>query len=303
MKKHRFIFVIVGLVAFALIAAACSSSVQEATSVQETETPVAAEVVTEAPSAPEAQSATEAPAVEETAATEDSMASMDEKTVDFDATAAEEEGYWYSRYNLGNLVMRSGMGETFMPEQEMMMTMIQMVDANPDDGNTVTPPMNAALLKSVYASGDPHYIAKLDPADFGTQRWDPASFDTRVTSQAMGWTIIKETEWAKRFHVDSHFGTPADGFGAQWRFVGMALNAEAKMQAQYALEMLMNEDGLFPDSDGNLDYKGQWVLLEAFSDVGQMLLVCSSVQPTSFSRHWQVVHLQMCRKTPWRFRH
>ena len=50
-----------------------------------------------------------------------------------------------------------------------------------------------------------------------------------------------------------------------------ALNAEAKMQAQYVLEMMMNADGLFPDSDGNIDYKGQWVLLEAFSDVGQTL--------------------------------
>ena len=28
---------------------------------------------------------------------------------DFTATDAEEEAYWYSRYNLGNLVMRSGM--------------------------------------------------------------------------------------------------------------------------------------------------------------------------------------------------
>ncbi|GAH74013.1 unnamed protein product, partial [marine sediment metagenome] len=39
----------------------------------------------------------------------------------FDSTAAEEEGYWYSRYNLGNLVMRSAMGETFMPDMQMMM--------------------------------------------------------------------------------------------------------------------------------------------------------------------------------------
>jgi len=37
----------------------------------------------------------------------------------FDSTAAEEEGYWYSRYNLGNLVMRSAMGETF-PKVEIM---------------------------------------------------------------------------------------------------------------------------------------------------------------------------------------
>ena len=189
----------------------------------------------------------------------------------FDATAAEEEGYWYSRYNLGNLVMRSGMGETFMPEMEMVQQMIQMADANPDDGNTAMPPLNAALLKAVYASGDPHYTQALNVDDFGTQRWNPATFDTTVTSRAMGWTMIKETEWAKQFHVDDHFGTPSDDFGAQWRFVGLALNAEAKMQAQYALQMLKNEQGLIANSDGSVDWGGQWVMLTAFSDLGNTL--------------------------------
>ncbi|MFQ6044375.1 MAG: hypothetical protein ACE5PV_26280 [Candidatus Poribacteria bacterium] len=27
--------------------------------------------------------------------------------------------------------------------------------------------------------------------------------------------MIKEVEWAKQFHVDDHFGTPDDDFGAQ----------------------------------------------------------------------------------------
>ena len=49
---------------------------------------------------------------------------------DFTKTDAEEEGYWYSRYNLGNLVMRSGLGETFMPDPAMIQKMIQMVDAD-----------------------------------------------------------------------------------------------------------------------------------------------------------------------------
>jgi len=190
---------------------------------------------------------------------------------DFDATAAEEEGYWYSRYNLGNLVARSGLGETFMPDMEMIQQMAQMVDANPDDGDTAMPPMNAALLKSVFASADPHYTQMIDVEDYGTQRWDPATFDTTITSRAMGWTIIKETEWAKQFHVDDHFGTPSDNFGAHQRFMGMALNAEAKMQAQYALQMLKNDQGLIANSDGTVDWGGQWVMLTAFSDLGNTL--------------------------------
>jgi len=189
----------------------------------------------------------------------------------FNGTAAEEEGYWYSRYNLGNLVMRSGMGDTFMPEMEMVQKMMQMADANPDDGDTPAPPKNPALLRSVYASGDPHYIQTLDVSDFGTQRWDPASFDTTVTSQALGWTMIKESEWAKQFHVDNHFGTPADNFGAQWRFVGLVLNAEAKMQGQFALQNLKNDQGLIANSDGTVDWPGQWVMLTAFSDLGSTL--------------------------------
>ena len=189
----------------------------------------------------------------------------------FDATAAEEEGYWYSRYNLGNLVFRSGLGDTFMPDMDMIQQMIQMADADPNDGDTAMPPQNAALLKSVYASGDPHYTQPLDVADFATQRWDPATFDKTVTSRALGWTMIKESEWAKQFHVDDHFGTPSDNFGAQWRFVGLVLNAEAKMQAQYALQMLKNDQGLIANSDGTVDWGGQWVMLEALSDLGGTL--------------------------------
>lgn len=194
-----------------------------------------------------------------------------EPPIAFDKTAAEEEGYWYSRYNMGNLAMVSGLGETFMPEMSMMEAMISMVDTNPDDGDVPIPPVNASLLTNVYASGDPHYVQAIDAMDFGTQRWDPTTFDTTITSRAMGWLIIKEIEWAKQFHVDDHFGTPGDNFGAQWRFVGMVITSEAKMQTQYALQMLMNEQDLFTNSDGVLDYAGQWVMLEALSDMGGAL--------------------------------
>lgn len=169
--------------------------------------------------------------------------------------------------------MISGMGDTFMPDMAMIQQMIQMADANPNDGDTATPPMNAALLSTIYASGDPHFVQPIDMTmtDFGTMRWNPATFDRKVTSRAMGWTIIKEVEWAKQFHVDSHFGTPTDNFGAQWRFVGLVITAEAKMQAQHALQMLKNAQGLIADSDGVVDWAGQWVMLEALSDLAGTL--------------------------------
>ncbi len=189
----------------------------------------------------------------------------------FTKTDAEEEGYWYSRYNLGNLVMRSGLGVPFKPQKEQVKKMIQAVDANPNDGDTAAPAKNVTLLQAIYASGDPHYTTKLVVDDFATQRWDPATFDKNITSQAMGWTMIKETEWAKQFHVDDHFGTPADEFGAQWRFVGMIMNASSMMQAKYALEHMRNDQGLFANSDGAVDWYGQWVMLEALSDISGVL--------------------------------
>ncbi|MGC9337814.1 MAG: hypothetical protein ACP5EQ_06935 [Candidatus Cloacimonadia bacterium] len=191
--------------------------------------------------------------------------------IQFDSTAAEEEAYWYSRYNLGNLTMTSGMGLTFMPDMSMVQSMIKMVDTNPDDGDTAVPPMNASLLKALYASGDPSFTMKIDINDFYTQRWNPSSFDKTITSRAMGWSIIKEVEWAKMFHVDSHFGKPYEDFGAQQRFLGMILNVEAKMQAQYALQMLINSDGYIANSDGEVDFVGQWVMLEALTDLGHTL--------------------------------
>ncbi len=167
---------------------------------------------------------------------------------DFDLTAAEEEAYWYSRYNLGHLTMRSGMGETFMLDPAMVEMMIATADADPDDGDTVLPPVNPALLRTVFAGGDPYWIQAADPADFATLRWDPESFDTRITGSALGWTLVKELEWAKQFHIDAHFGTPEDDFGAQWRFMGLVLTAMAKEQAlawmefHDAGEMVMVDD-------------------------------------------------------------
>lgn len=194
----------------------------------------------------------------------------------FTSTDAEEEGYWYSRYNLGNLTMRAGMGQVAMPPKDMMMMAIAAVDADFDqaqmmagnmnygDGDHVVPPLNAAPLATVYKSGDPHYITAFDGADFGTQRWDPAKMDTSLTGLANGFTILKEAEWARQFHVDDHFGTPSSDFGAYWRFVGMMMNMNAKMQAASFLKNM---------GDYDLSNGGDAVMLIAMSDLADMLAV------------------------------
>ncbi|MEJ2746650.1 MAG: hypothetical protein P8183_01830 [Anaerolineae bacterium] len=178
---------------------------------------------------------------------------------DFNATDAEEEGYWYSRYNLLSLVMQSGNGQAFMPDPATMMAAIQAVDADPNDGDTVVPPANPAMLRIVYAGGDPHLTQMMDPSDFATLRW--VGGDTTVTTEASAWTIVKELEWAKQFHVDFHFGTPQDDFGAQRRFMGMVMALEAKMQ----LMTWLQQPDLFDDS-----LAGDYVMLTALSDASSV---------------------------------
>ncbi|MBZ0278219.1 MAG: hypothetical protein K8I60_18880 [Anaerolineae bacterium] len=100
-----------------------------------------------------------------------SIAPPDGHNPDFDATAAEEESYWYSRYSLMSLVMQSGNGVMADVPMDMVMGAVGMVDANPDDGDSVTVPQNVALLGMVYAGGDPHFTTAMNPDDFGTMRW------------------------------------------------------------------------------------------------------------------------------------
>ncbi len=192
----------------------------------------------------------------------------------FTATDAEEEGYWYSRYNLGNLVMRSGMGKAVMPDKAKVIAALKAVDDDFDmtqfkagatsygDGDHAMPPKNVALISTVYKSGDPHYIAQFDAKDFGTQRWDASKMDTALTGRANGFTILKETEWARQFHVDDHFGTPTSDFGAYWRFVGMMMTMNAKMQTKAFLENMNAYD---------LTHGGASAMLMALSDLSDLL--------------------------------
>jgi len=193
---------------------------------------------------------------------------------EFTATDAEEEGYWYSRYNLGNLSMRSGLGKVVMPDMQVIMMAMAGADADFDpaqfkagnmaygDGDHITPPQNVAPIAAVYKSGDPHFISKFNPTDFGTQRWDPAKMDTSLTGAANGWAIMKETEWARQFHVDDHFGTPDSDFGAYWRFVGAVMTMNAKLQAGSFMQNMAGYD---------LSGGGDAVMLMALADLADLL--------------------------------
>ncbi|MEE8466080.1 MAG: hypothetical protein V3S68_06335, partial [Dehalococcoidia bacterium] len=53
----------------------------------------------------------------------------------------------------------------------------------------------------------------------------------------------------------------------QQRFMGVVVSMLVQMQGQYAMQELMREDGLYHDSDGNLDYIGNWVMLHTMADI------------------------------------
>ena len=180
----------------------------------------------------------------------------------YEITHVKEQGYWYSRYNLGSLVMKSGLGETFAPDMNMMPQIMMMVS---DAASTAMGPSNPALLKRVYDAGDPSFINDDDgnPMNLANGRWAETSQKT-TSAASFGWTMIKETQWSRQFHVDEHFGAPGGTGatskpGAQQRFSGMVLYVEAVMQAME----WMNNAGAFNRGDTGDDY----VALAALSDL------------------------------------
>ena len=205
-----------------------------------------------------------------------SLAHQTASAGEFTATDAEEEGYWYSRYNLGNMAMRSGIGQVVTPNKKAIVKALAAVDADFDlaefkkgntaygDGDHAMPAKNVAPIATVYKSGDPHLVTKFNPPDFGTQRWDPAKMDKTLTGAAHGYAITKEVEWARQFHVDDHFGTPQSDFGAYWRFVGEVMTLNAKMQSKSFLKNMSAYD---------LTNGGDAVMLMALSDLSDLLAV------------------------------
>ena len=202
----------------------------------------------------------------------------------FDFPTVTWNSYWYSRFNLGSLVMMSGLGVTFMPDMDAVMAMVAAVDQGPEDGEHVQVPENPALLKAVYSRGDPAFTQAFNgnPLDLANWRWDPANVDRTITPSAQAQTIIKEVQWAKFFNSPNWAGTVTDEFGAMDRFKGMVLFTEAKMQAEFALTQMRNSDGLFVAGieheggtttvvDPTVSISDQFQMLQALTDIHSVL--------------------------------
>ena len=186
---------------------------------------------------------------------------------DFNLAAMMWQAYWLSRDQFGPFVMASGMGIPFQPPMETLMQGMAMVAQNPAD--KVVIPTNLMPLQAIFASGSPNLIndpREFEPLDLEAFRLDPESFDTTISVRGQAETMLKESQWARNFG-NAHFGEPDGDFGAQQRFLGLMVSMLAQMQGQYAMQELLGEDGLYHDSDGNLDYTGNWVMLHTLADI------------------------------------
>ncbi len=155
------------------------------------------------------------------------------------------ENYEYSRYQLGTIISRSGMG-LHMIWAPMIGQMAAMeTDPNFDGsmtGGTAngykeddelvknimhfsmlanhTPPGNPFPQFAEFISGDPNLPQSIDPdkfawEDFSTLRWDRTKMDKTLNLAAMGQSLMKQYLWAQDmlggFHDGNDEGIEPDG--------------------------------------------------------------------------------------------
>ena len=199
-----------------------------------------------------------------------SASGIDGGDPEFNFTALIWQGYWLSRDHFGPFVMASGMGIPFEPPMDQIQMAMAMVAQNPADPIVIPP--NMLPLQAVFASGSSDLVndpRDFDPQDFEAFRLDPSTFDETVMVSAQAETMLKESQWARAF-ASSHFGDPQGDFGAQQRFIGVMVAMLAQLQGQYAMQNLLGDAGLYLDSDGALDYTGNWVMLHALADIASL---------------------------------
>ncbi|MBF2054324.1 MAG: hypothetical protein IGS03_12805 [Candidatus Sericytochromatia bacterium] len=140
------------------------------------------------------------------------------------------DAYWYSLYNLGSLVMNSGMG-VHMVNAPVGRQMAKMhADKFPQPQDFMMHKMKQFMMRTglkqmpknphpvylPFAAGNPQFTHSPNPFDFGTMRWDPAQFDQTLTPGAIGQTVTKQILWSEDFfssHRGSLLGKDAfDGF-------------------------------------------------------------------------------------------
>jgi len=174
------------------------------------------------------------------------------------------DSYWYSRYNLGNLLFRSGMGIHLvhnplfkqhvandrkpdgskmwaMPPDFMHFKIRQFcartgvpcrLDREHMNDPKAFPPKGAFPIFLEFGSGVPRFTQPPVLNDFSTLRWDPATIDKTLYTAALGQTLVKQVLWCEDFFAYHRTGPNGEvWFGNDKEygngFRGAALTAEA----------------------------------------------------------------------------
>ncbi len=119
------------------------------------------------------------------------------------------EGYWYSRYYLGHLEMRSGAGlhMVFSPVFQGNLSMMMMKIKMAANITHASPPMNPFPIFAEFASAKPFFSQAVDtnnPNDFATLRWDLSTADRDLYPAALAQSGLKNVLWAEEFFSKNH---------------------------------------------------------------------------------------------------
>ncbi len=168
-------------------------------------------------------------------------------------SSINSDAYWYSVYNMGSLVMNSGMGVHMVngPVGQQMSKMNPDKFAKPQDfmmhkmkqfmmrSGLQEMPKNPYPIYLPFAEGNPQFTQSPNPFDFGTMRWDPGQADQTLTPAAIGQTATKQILWAEDFfssHRGNLLGRDAfDGFRGGV-LTALALNSLMTFKDQLAFD-------------------------------------------------------------------
>jgi hypothetical protein len=177
------------------------------------------------------------------------------------------EMYYYSRYGLGNLLFRSGMGVHIVHNPLFKMHANNdkgMPWYNKPNGHAMFfhhkvnqfvkrtgahmlekqfPPKGVYPIYLEYASGVPTFETQPELSDFKTLRWDRSQMDKRMTPAGWGQSMMKQVLWARDFFTNhktangiAYLGNNKDDGGNGFR--GAALIAQA-ITKSFALKSTM----------------------------------------------------------------
>jgi len=178
------------------------------------------------------------------------------------------DAYWYSRYNLGHLLMRSGMGihmvhnplfkkhavedknkdgsMMFPKPKDFMKFKIRQfcartglpcrLDPKHKNNPKAFPPKGVFPIFLEFSSGLPRFTKPPQTSDFSTLRWHPDSMDRTINPGAVGMSLVKQTLWAEDFFATHRegpngevwFGNPKE-YGNGFRGAVLTAMAITKM--------------------------------------------------------------------------